>query len=162
MTASLPVSLSTSFPPRRRGKLGCDIHLHIEVKVNGKWEHWGCPNVMRSYMLFEKLAGVRGDVANAIAPPRGLPEDVTSLTRMDREVWNDDGHTSSYITSDEIEHQLYPWYDSLREEPKEQSRFSLDLFPETNFGYFFGNGWDMKNANDHGIEDFRFVFWFDN
>ena len=141
--------------------MGCDIHLHTEVKVNGRWEHWGNPSVDRSYGLFEKMAGVRGDVANAISPPKGLPKDVTIPTEMDRESWNGDGHSPSYLTAKEIEHQLYPWFETIRKEAN-FGGFSREYFPETYFGYLFGNGWNMENAKEHNIEDFRFVFWFDN
>lgn len=27
--------------------MGCDIHLHIEVKINGAWEHYATPRVDR-------------------------------------------------------------------------------------------------------------------
>jgi len=42
--------------------MSCSIHLHIEVKVDGTWEHYGEPSINSNYQLFEKLAGVRGEV----------------------------------------------------------------------------------------------------
>ncbi len=54
--------------------MGCDIHCHIEIKVEGTWHHYSAPNVDRSYRLFARMAGVRntGGV-KPIAPNRGLP-----------------------------------------------------------------------------------------
>lgn len=62
--------------------MGCDIHLHTEVKINGVWHHMGAPSVPRNYRLFAKMAGVRG-IETPIAEPRGLPGDATLLTRRD-------------------------------------------------------------------------------
>lgn len=47
--------------------MGCDIHLHQEVKINGEWHHYRLAEMPRNYEVFEKMAGVRGDVKNAIA-----------------------------------------------------------------------------------------------
>ena len=49
--------------------MGCDIHLHAEIKVNGKWEHYAHPHIRRDYRLFAKMASVR----NA---PYGHPEHI--------------------------------------------------------------------------------------
>lgn len=61
--------------------MGCDIHAHIELKVNGKWEHYSCPNIQRWYTLFTRICGVRGnDNITPIDKPRGLPEDLNIVT----------------------------------------------------------------------------------
>lgn len=132
--------------------MGCDIHLHQEVKVSGKWEHYGCPSIDRSYDLFGKMAGVRGD-GPPVAPVRGLPKDITDITRMSAVMYGSDGHTHSWLNADEIA-ELEKWL-----EERQGSRFNRP------FGYLFGNGWgDFKESpGDYPqeIEDIRFVFWFD-
>lgn len=86
--------------------MGCDIHMRVEVRRDGKWErveqvptrpcswreegdHAGCWNCQgtgvvqrpyhdRNYTVFSVLAGVRNDgYVTPIAAPRGLPDDVT-------------------------------------------------------------------------------------
>jgi len=39
--------------------MGCDIHWHSEVKVDGVWHHHSNPRISRDYWLFALLAGVR-------------------------------------------------------------------------------------------------------
>ena len=142
----------------RKKLMGCDIHVHTEVKINGEWHHLGNPNVGRHYALFAKMANVRnrGDIT-PIAEPRGLPDDITFLTRFDKE--RDGGHSYSYLTGEEID-QLDVWY---RQECK---RFTNDYcYIEKEFGYLFSGGWNVKKYPDDqpdGVEDSRWVFWFDN
>ena len=141
--------------------MGCDIHVHTEVKINGEWRHWGAPSVSRNYSLFEKMAGVRGEVSNAIVAPRGLPSDITFETRFDfgpdedpRDFW----HSASWLSAHEIG-KLSDWWDKETEERGGYKGI------ESEFGYLMGNGWNVeKYPNDHpqGVQDARWVFWFDN
>lgn len=138
--------------------MGCDIHLHTEVKINGKWEHLGHPSITRNYALFEKMAGVRGDVKNAITPPRGLPEDATFLTKFHNDYMDSDGHSHSWLNSNELG-ELTKWFES---KSNQLGRFE---YLEKEFGYVFGNGWNVpKSPKDYpsGVEDTRAIFWFDN
>jgi len=68
--------------------MGCDIHVHVEYKADGKWYHYNHPNVGRNYELFAKMAGVR-DQGNIgpIVQPRGLPDDVSFTTLFDSQRW---------------------------------------------------------------------------
>ena len=136
--------------------MGCDIHLHTEVKIDGVWHHMGAPSVPRSYRLFAKMAGVRGAEA-PIAEPRGLPDDATPLTRLDFARWGRGAHTPSWLGAAEIA-ELQDWL-----------RDSCDqVWPERDlgWGYLFGNSWGgffrYPESRPEGLEDVRFVFWFDN
>lgn len=140
--------------------MGCDIHMHIEVKLDGAWQHYGAPRVNRNYDLFEKLAGVRGDAENAIALPKGLPADATLVTLRDYEGWEGDAHSATWLEESEIE-QLEEW---LKTQP---GRFgSLDLEHEVLNTYLFGSSFTghkrYPEDNRQRVEDVRFVFWFDN
>lgn len=58
--------------------MGCDIHVYVEHKLpsDERWHSFGRKLLLpRSYRTFERLAGVRGDAANAICAPRGFPAD---------------------------------------------------------------------------------------
>ncbi len=94
--------------------MGCDIHLFVEKRnlVSGKWESVPEPPVSRNYSLFAILADVRnhfgfagvdlGDPYNVIAPPRGLPADVSRLVRREFKSWGLNAHTPSWFTLEEL------------------------------------------------------------
>lgn len=142
--------------------MGCDIHLHQEIKINNEWRHYGAPNMPRNYRLFELMAGVRGDVKNAIASPRGLPSDVTFLTNFAFKF--EGGHTPSWLNAYEIKR-----LEDLAGEfmPGTQYR-SFMAEVDLCWGYLFGNGWGDfvrhgKQTRVHKyISDVRFIFWFDS
>lgn len=149
--------------------MGCDIHVHTEVKVDGVWHHYGAPNTTRNYALFSKMANVRNDepgdkdYIEPIAEPRGLPDNATALTLFDNKRWNSDGHSHSWLNAGEIA-ALVLW---LEQYAKEQ-RWDLNiwLWEPDNFGYLFGNTWSgfTRYPGDRleGLKDVRWVFWFDN
>jgi hypothetical protein len=130
--------------------MGCDIHCHIEVKVAGKWEHWAAPRIDRSYRLFAKMAGVRGSEVEAIAPRRGLPSDISNLTRLTWDLEKEDAHSESWMTGDELE--------KLIEE------FDDTGYERLGFGYVCGSGFSQEEEKywPATLTDVRMVFWFDN
>ena len=131
--------------------MGCDIHAHVEIERNGKWIHWARPRIPRSYQLFERMAGVRGDTEKAIVPPKGLPGGLTESTILDRQMDDSDGHSESWLSSSEL--------------AQIESEFS-DFDEEC--GWLFGNGVAGflqgcdPDASALGVTDVRLVFWFDN
>jgi hypothetical protein len=127
--------------------MGCDIHVHVEVKINGKWQHYNHPRINRNYALFSRLAGVRGEL-EPITRPRGIPKNATWMTKFDFKRMGTDAHTPSWISGEEVE--------AL------QAEGFLDSFKE--LGYIFGNGFGVKGYPEdypEGVEDSRLVFWFD-
>lgn len=147
--------------------MGCDIHLHIEVMVGGKWEHYAAPNVGRWYKLFGIMAGVRGD-GPAIVAPKGFPNDASELTKILRKDYGSDGHTDSWLDHNEImalEGILAEWRDA----DDQDGRFAkYDLEHGILHTYLAGNSFTAHWRYDdfrylpEGIDDVRFVFWFDN
>ena len=139
--------------------MGCDIHLHTEVKIDGNWHHYGKPSIERDYNLFALMAGVR-DYNNItpISAPKGIPDDATFLTKYDLERYGRDAHTPSWFNSKEIA-RLYKWVAAKM--GLEHWRIEREYW-----GYLFGNGWEgfHKHPEDYprGLEDVRFIFWFDN
>lgn len=137
--------------------MGCDIHGHFEVKINGNWEHYTIPPIKRNYAAFEKLAGVRGSIDNAISPPKGLPDGLSLITKMDAEKWEADAHSHSWLSAEEFK-GFYDWYCAL-------DTGNFYKFYD-NFGFLFSNGFESfeRGSEDYPkeIEDFRFIFWFDN
>jgi hypothetical protein len=143
--------------------MGCDIHAHTEVKINGVWHHYSTLHIRASYALFSRMANVRNDMPgrghiDPISEPRGLPEDISFITKFDNDLWGTDGHSNSWLSGAEME-GLEAWWQA-QSWAKSSATFVYDTF-----GYLFGNGWYVSEyPDDHpeGVEDARVVFWFDN
>lgn len=144
--------------------MGCDIHAHIEIRYNGKWEHYAMPRIRRNYALFGIMAGVRGD-ETPIVEPKGIPDDLSLVTKMDWDRWNGDAHSASWFNEEEID-KLVEWLGT-------QSGGELGSHPDLewdilNRTYMFGNSITaFKHYNDtdyvpKGVDAVRLVFWFDN
>lgn len=145
--------------------MGCDIHMHIELKINNVWEHYACPKVKRWYDLFGLLANVRNEVIEPISKVKGLPNDISIITSLDYKQMKGDAHSESYLNADEIlklSETLRKW------ETRDNVGFlAYDLENEILNTYLFGNSfaWHKKYDDCHlpeNVEDVRFVFWFDN
>lgn len=140
--------------------MGCDIHLHTEVKINGVWHHYGAPSIDRSYQLFGKMAGVRGDT-EPVSPPKGLPPDMSPVTAFAYVQWDADAHTASWLNAEEIEN-VCTWAND-RFSPTDKAWLDWETLE---IGYLFGNSWSgyIRYPSDRpeGLEDIRWVFWFDN
>lgn len=121
--------------------MGCDIHMHVEIRLDGKWEHWSCPDIPRNYALFGVLAGVRGDGPCITGEPRGVPADCSKVTQWAGK--DDFEHTPSWVSYEEMSlaHHLVYGNPDL-----------FDLTPELCIGGTYGLP----------EKDVRFVFGFDN
>ena len=133
--------------------MGCDVHTFTEVKHKNKWVLHQVGNVDRNYDMFERMAGVRGETNKAIAPPRGLPLDISDGTRLHYEYEKPDAHSESYLTWLEFNQLMKEFRDD-------------NVFLEGQFGWLFNDGysredWDEKISKPP-IDDVRVVFWFYN
>lgn len=138
--------------------MGCDIHAHLEVRLNGKWEHYSVIDIDRSYSLFAIMTGVRnyGEI-EPISKPKGLPEDVSQITKIDRMIWDEDGHSDSWLDVIDME--------KLRDRIKKTfGNDSIDLERDVfnMHSSFFGCEITDKSSYPEGVDDVRLVFWFDN
>lgn len=153
--------------------MGCDIHAYVEKRVGDHWEalEFEIFEDGRSYSIFGFLAGVRNySAVTPIAEPRGLPADVSDTVRASFEQWGGDGHTSSWLTLEEL---LAFDYDAMMEDRRCTREIAPNCFSggetcapgegkimsyrEFLFPYFFAN---INGAKHAGAE--RIVFWFDN
>lgn len=145
--------------------MACDIHLHIELKINDEWEHYAHPDITRWYELFGKMAGVRDESIEPISEPKGLPDNLSVITKINYDYWECDAHSMSWFNADEIG-LLADW---LTEKDIKAEGFSLDNYLEDSIlhTYLFGNSFAGLNKwkEDYkipGLQDVRFIFWFDN
>ena len=141
--------------------MGCDIHLHVEIRVNDKWEHYSEPYITRDYELFTKLANVRNDSKVVpISDPRGLPTDISSVTALCAEWCAADWHSHSWLSAAEIR-EVEEWW-LARERYQGGHRFGIEQI----WGYLFGNSLSGVVESSTGyppeVTDVRIVFWFDN
>ena len=142
--------------------MGCDIHAHSEVKINGTWHHLSVLDIDRSYSLFTRMAGVRScPGVEPISDPRGMPEDASFITRYDCDKWGIDGHSHSWLSAAEVA-DLGEWLEAQHKKHQPEEWWCCEMM----LGCIFGNGWDQftKYRDDlrEGLEDARLVFWFDS
>lgn len=142
--------------------MGCDIHMHIEIKVDDVWHHYSSPNVQRDYVMFALLANVRNN-GNIVpyANARGLPDDMSLVTAMDMNVSY--FHSHSWLEGKEICDVEKLWSKYL-------SSKGADLFENDfcwkYFGYIFGDGFELHPGEEpvprDRIQSIRMVFAFDS
>lgn len=132
--------------------MGCDIHLHTEVKIEGRWHHYGHPHIERNYTLFAKMANVRNENGREpcpLVPHKGIPFDATDLTKISRRI--EEGDRDGWLDIEQI-CELVKWYE--RTHPDDA--WGLEGL----FDFVFCNGWAGIPNDD--VQDARFIFWFDN
>lgn len=136
--------------------MGCDIHVHMEMRYKGEWVHHAAPRVERWYELFGILAGVRDSSKAPIVEPKGFPEDASLTTRIEWES-EDYWHDPSWLNEEEIM-RLEDWLEKQNK----------DLEFNVLRSFFYGNGyvgWKRYNEMEsvpEGIDGVRMVFWFDS
>lgn len=150
--------------------MGYDIHAHVEIRYQGKWEHYSVPHIDRWYELFEIMSSVRRDVT-PIVEPKGVPDDMSVITRLDWERGEGDACTASWFNEDEIA-KLEDWLKAQKEiaDAKEEYAWNqYDLESGVLGGtYMFGNGLvSFQKYPDtyhipKGFDAVRLIFWFDN
>lgn len=158
--------------------MGCDIHLHTEIKVNGTWYHYGAPNGERCYALFALIAGVRGNPRGAapdgcepVARDRGVPDDASVVTRIACEDYAQDGHGHTWLGAADLVELERRWR-AMLEDKSQASRYARGDLEAEHAGFFFGNSWAgwalypdescNKSLRGLGVEDVRWILWFDN
>ena len=163
--------------------MGCDIHMYVEWKVKSRndnyWDTFGgCINPGRDYELFGLLAGVRSDEV-PMFPIRGIPDNMAFESRYDYYYYvveNKKDTDENYVTRKNAEEWvaagLSTWKDTdhkLVSGPDwhtpswltyaEFKKVLTGLDVEVTYKALLV---DMMALTDHGKNDVRVVFWFDN
>lgn len=147
--------------------MGADIHFHIEVMLTApegteqkdmKWEHYASPSINRNYRLFAYMADVRNNGRVVpLSQPKGLPNDISAITKLD--YGNGiDYHSASWFGVPEID-KLRSWVFEQGDSVDGEQWWPYGLEYSVLNTFFFGNYFTDPVK---GIEDVRFVFWFDN
>lgn len=149
--------------------MGYTLHAHIEVKLDGKWQHFAAPVVDRNYLLFAVMAGVRKEDMNeelgyldpseitTIPWKKEIPDNISDVTRVchtkESEIYN-------------LHHEGWIDRPDIRMLQAELNRY-------VGLGDKFGP-FDLEDDIFHtyincgslvacsGFDDVRIIFWFDN
>ena len=169
--------------------MGCDIHIILEKKHNGKWvgvcDYSGArgkgqevsietaddgykriePKYVswlasnRNYRLFAELAGVRGET-NTTMEARGLPKDASDLTRMLADGWGDDGHSQTYMSVDEYMGCVTRSLGDMERAALVADRLEgKEGVLVDRVEHLLGEFFEYEQTD---FSDFRLVMWFDN
>lgn len=148
--------------------MGTSIHAHVEVMTHdGVWHHYNAPHVKRDHELFAKMSGVRvesaGDASDLdpVAPIRGVPDDMSAVTRVIYGREEADAHSASYLKRQEIA-KLSHWYFTRNPAETPGGYHYLNGV----FGYIKGGplealGGSSDDPKSWLFADVRIVFWFD-
>lgn len=163
--------------------MGCDIHNHVEVKINGIWEYDSLNNFSnydyknekyikneqnepfgwRSYSMFSLLGNVRNYIGIIpISDNRGLPSDVSDDIKQQSIEERGDAHSHSYLTLRELIE--YDYDKSYLNENYINGELITedDIYNPKDFlgNLFFIHLEELKELGDP--DNVRIVFWFDN
>ncbi len=135
--------------------MGCDIRVHFEIKLNGKWEHYSQSKFKRNHRLFGKMAGVRNDYNEIpICEPKGLPIDISFMSKFCSDYMGSDDHNHSWFDKEEIK-KIHEFHEKI----------DNGMIDYKQWGYLFGGCWDdfVEYREDYPkeIEDIRMIFGFD-
>ena len=105
----------------------------------------------RNYELFASLAGVRGSGPE----PKGIPRDASTLTRFLIGRWGEDGHSHSYGTIRELGVTVMSHLDPTKVlATEDRAQWLADIFCTGIYVH--------EHQSPEWMDQFRFVFWFDN
>lgn len=142
--------------------MGQNIHLHIEVKRNGVWEHYSAPHVKRDYKLFSLMGSDR--FIPGFGPKstlaHGLPDDASYLTAVcldydANDLYGDNIRQTVRVMDKDGVQKLQLAYALAY-----PGMAPLDADLEENVFRCYING-NAISAHK-GFDDVRLVYWFDN
>jgi len=126
--------------------MGCNIHGCVEAKVwGGDWVFLcDIPNY-RDYRFYARIANIRNSGEKPIIPithPRGLPIDVTNITKVTYDIFMEEtgGHDVSFLDCAELRDAVG----------------NINPFWDAYLRFIFALG------ETYGEDAVRMVFWFDN
>jgi hypothetical protein len=146
--------------------MGCDIHLFIEIRKNGKWVGADNDDILcdRSYARFAFFADVRNNVdVDPISKPRGLPKDTNCFIKYDY-------HSHSWLSLRELIEFNYdqPFsksQDSVDREINYWARGKTKILNDGSYRALLDEHYfkDLEKLKTYGdLDDVRIVFYFDS
>lgn len=152
--------------------MGCDIHIYTEYRNPGEltWQSADKTSVEeedtedeyidvshaidtgRNYGLFALIAEVRGEFTQSLTCKYAWPDDATNISAYQKDRWDSDGHSHSWLVLDEIKTHLMHLALTQHDVPNWAIQAYTQLKDEIE---------ELKpsGASDH---DVRILFFFDN
>lgn len=135
-------------------------NLPIQTEIPAGFNTYSRPVISdRHYGFFAALAGVRGDGPY----PRGLPNDLSDLARMDIDDYGADGHSHSWATLREF---IMTWLKTSMPQVHDEmvadlatARLGDQAIPSetlARLAFYTGISWVSE------LDDYRVVYFFDN
>lgn len=141
--------------------MGTTMHAHIEVKTDGKWLHYGCPDITRDYLLFACVNGTRKETFETnpkifqqiqpVARIHILPNDMSYVTKICYAQQSSQYKCHNYGVLESAD--LFTLQRLLS---KFDTKYDLE---ENVFKTYINN--NAISAHD-GFDDVRVIFWFDH
>lgn len=148
--------------------MGCDIHIHAEVKVNGRWEYFGEHSFGRYYTAFGYMANCHRSEIDPVVPNKGIPHDINPLTKLYMD--DVDYHSHSWLDKEELAKVCQRFRDHGKPNVPQCERCIArgDIEQEdegedlTFFANFIENIFEDIKDGHTAVLDYRLVFAFDN
>jgi len=130
-----------------------DIHMHMEIKIRDKWEHYRYSKEPKDLRFFDNMMdrvdGIKFQV----------PDDLTQITMLNLKYWVGDAHHIGILGLEAIK-QVESWWNLIL------AKQNSDNTDNASFGYLFGMRWcsliEYPTELPFEIEDARIIYWFDN
>ena len=140
------------------------LYAHIEVKFEGRWEHFAACSVYKNYLLSAAINGTRADnlaagreIPKPAAGRTGIPADATAVTKacIAREVGPEPAN-ACVLDAEQIQEVQDEMY-RVRPEVKKTGIDQFDFEHSVFHTYINGNA----IAAHTGFEDVRMICAFD-
>ena len=156
--------------------MGCDIWVHLEKKVDEKYNSWeeialyridkythkleiAPPYEGRNYGLFSLLAGIRGWM-DALVEPRGLPENMSREVEKAWKYSEDWCHTPTWYVLNELYLYRRLYKDFKGDEDDKEAYDSFVYFVDCIENYLeLTQEWTYGDARPN---EYRLIIWFDS
>lgn len=141
--------------------MGQNIHAHIEVQFNGKWEHFSAPRVFRDYKLYSLMGSDRAEegMSPVTGVTAGMPADASPVTAYCLEL---DVTQYSQRVRDTVHHinaeGIRLLQNAYRNARPEKTLFDTDL-EESVFRCYIAGEAIWRHVGFDGV---RIIYWFDN
>lgn len=156
--------------------MGCDIHIYLEQRIEPEWvfihefdimnakifgggrsDYYHPVIAQRDYSFFGAIASVRSAPIGH-QEPRGMPIDASRYVKWQKTRWGEDAHSASYMSAAEflpifMQHKLTA--SELSEVMATRLLGDKTTFIDVMSEY-------ICQLYSDCIDDYRFVFFFDN
>lgn len=157
--------------------MGCDIHCYIEYRhpTDDRWRDFGGRiKPGRNYKIFSRMAGVRGQLSDAVVAPRGFPNNAAYASCDDYWLYISESINENTCTKEQAKRYISygcKYRDDKRRWVSHPDWHTHSWLTSKEFEQAIKSDFDapeytailaaMRSFESGGYES-RLVFWFDN